>query len=91
MSPVTPSPNNSVDGPQTPSYDPYNPPSSPKSPSYSPNNPPQEKTKTIAEEKKEQDKEEMPLLNAVENKEGDDEDIMNETGVSMDGIIKKIN
>ena len=107
MSPTSPSysPNNPPSGPQTPSYSPNNPPSGPQTPSYSPNNPPPLdldskgnpviKIKTISEEKKGKDQEEMPMLNNLDDGETgdtDDEfDFYNPNQSGGNGGIKKIN
>ena len=86
--------------PNSPDYDPHKPPPfSPNSPDYDSNKPPEVdskgnpviKIKTIAEEKKDKDKEVMPLLNAVEDKT-DNENYDGDFDIfQKDGSIKKIN
>ena len=101
--------NNPPSGPHTPSYSPNNPPSDPRTPTYSQNNPPENlppldldskgnpviKIKTISEEKKEKDQQEMPMLNNLEDgevDENDDEfDFYRPNQKGGNGGIKKIN
>ena len=101
------SPNNPPQ-PQSPDYSPNNPSQGPQTPSYSPNNPPENlppldldnngnpiiKIKTISEEKKRKDQQEMPMLNNLDDGEKgdmDDEfDFYNPNQSGGSGGIKKL-